>query len=258
MIFDIFHNRIFENSIPTHKIAHYCCYYITKGPGIITVRDKKHTCQKGDFLIVFPFEDHEYDLVDGKPFGIYLCSFQLSKEDGSIYNDIDLLRNNRMFNLKKNMLPVLEDIGRCIRNKNHYEQIRGEHQFISFLYEIISMKHRIINKTGSSHAGISDFLTFIPRHFPVKKNVTVRDIARKFNVSYETVRREFMDKAHISPQQYINNYRINYACVLLVEKETRIKDLAELLHFPDIYSFSKMFKHHKDMSPSEYKKKYGK
>ena len=103
-----------------------------------------------------------------------------------------------------------------------------------------------------------DFLTYIGKCLPDRKNVTAHDIAREFKVSYETVRREFMDKAHISPQQYIINYKINWACIQLVESDTHIKDLAELLYYPDINSFGKAFKQHKGMSPSEYKKKYGK
>ncbi|MFC1504060.1 AraC family transcriptional regulator [Spirochaetota bacterium] len=258
MIYRLFHKKLFNEPIPLHQLAFYSCFYVTDGPGIITIGSKKYTCMNGDFLISFPFEEHGYDLIDGKPLGVFCFDLLPTRKDGSIYNDIDLLRGHTLIKLKDNKLPELENIGRSMNSTNLYERTRGEHCIISFLYELISMKNKIIVKDEETHAGISNFLIYIGKNYPGKKNVTAKDIAREFKVSYETVRREFMDKAHISPQQYIINYKINWACIQLVESDVPIKKLSEQLHYPDINSFGKAFKQHKCMSPSEYRKQHRK
>jgi AraC-like DNA-binding protein len=58
---------------------------------------------------------------------------------------------------------------------------------------------------------------------------------------------------HISPQQYLINYRLEKARNLLKSTNLSISEISEQVGYPDPLSFSKIFKMYYKISPTEYR-----
>lgn len=67
----------------------------------------------------------------------------------------------------------------------------------------------------------------------------------------EYVTRQFTLAYHITPKQYFNRWRMEYALDQL-RKATRISTVSELLGFSTPYAFSKAFKQYFGLSPEKY------
>ena len=59
-----------------------------------------------------------------------------------------------------------------------------------------------------------------------------------------------------SPSEWIKLVTINQAKKLLRKRDRTVKEIAQVLEFPDQFTFRKYFKKHAGMSPTEYKKIY--
>lgn len=76
-------------------------------------------------------------------------------------------------------------------------------------------------------------------------------LARDYGVSYETFRKKFRQQTGRSPHDYFLNLKINAAKNLLLHGRN-VKEAAAELGFADQYYFSRLFKRHSDLSPSQF------
>ena len=84
--------------------------------------------------------------------------------------------------------------------------------------------------------------------------LTVGKIAESVGVSETHLRRIFSARAAISPVRYVNYLRIEKAKNMLLESNYTVGDVARLSGFSDSYYFSREFKKHTGLSPSEFRR----
>jgi len=93
------------------------------------------------------------------------------------------------------------------------------------------------------------------------KNMMEEDLSRKVNIAALAKEatlskfyflRCFKNAFGLSPHQYILNKRLERSMELLNEGKWMVTDIAYLVGFNDIYSFSKSFKKHFNACPSHF------
>ncbi len=93
----------------------------------------------------------------------------------------------------------------------------------------------------------------------IKKNysrkITIEEIADYVGINRKYLSSLFRKTLNVSPQDFLINYRINRACVLLAENLLSITHVAHSVGYDDSLLFSKMFKKRKGMSPTQYRKR---
>lgn len=94
---------------------------------------------------------------------------------------------------------------------------------------------------------------YIEKNF-YQKSCTSANLAKKLNVSSSTLYRIFRNNSGISPEKYIQNYRLEQATQML-KKGFSVKLVALSCGFSDPFYFSKVFKKIKGVIPTEYKAK---
>ena len=77
-------------------------------------------------------------------------------------------------------------------------------------------------------------------------------LCRTLGYTREHITRKFSETYHMTPKQYFNRRRMEYALVAL-EGGAKIAALAETLHFSTPYAFSKAFKQHFGLSPMKFR-----
>lgn len=83
-------------------------------------------------------------------------------------------------------------------------------------------------------------------------DMSIKDIASACNVSECYFRRLFKEYSGESPMDFRQKHRIEKAKQLLLSQMLTIGEIANELHFADIYHFSKTFKAIVGVSPSQY------
>lgn len=87
--------------------------------------------------------------------------------------------------------------------------------------------------------------------------LSINDLAAKFHVSPSYISRIIKRFTNSTFVQYYMELKIEEACKQLQAKpDLKIKELSDALSFSDQHYFSRVFKDHTGLSPSEYKEKY--
>ncbi|MBE6542572.1 MAG: helix-turn-helix domain-containing protein [Ruminococcaceae bacterium] len=81
------------------------------------------------------------------------------------------------------------------------------------------------------------------------------ELAEKYHVSRYYLSHVFKQASGYSLKEYLMLCRISYACQILGEESSSIKEIAEKSGFRDLSNFSRYFKKITGMSPSDYKSK---
>lgn len=89
-----------------------------------------------------------------------------------------------------------------------------------------------------------------------KEDIPLSALAREAGLSPKYLCRLFSQLTGKSPIEYINEYRIDRACMLLSDTDLPILDVGLSCGFNDQSYFIKTFKKHKNTTPGAYRKTY--
>lgn len=95
-------------------------------------------------------------------------------------------------------------------------------------------------------------LEFIHKNY--MKEISLKDIADRSHISSGECCRCFKNTLHITPYEYLINYRINKGADLLKETGYSVTTIAGMVGFNDSSHFIQLFKKIMHVTPNEYKK----
>lgn len=146
----------------------------------------------------------------------------------------------------------------CKSVENLYHQICNSHQrknkfkTLSLFYEIISELNESISKKSKLDSAI-EYITD-HRNDPF---INLQLLAQRCGISEDRFRHLFKQIYGASPTQYIAEQKIIHIKNKLLISEKSIKEISYLSGFHDENYFSRFFKKHTGLTPSEFRKKYG-
>lgn len=91
-------------------------------------------------------------------------------------------------------------------------------------------------------------------HQQFSMNISLKDIAEHAMVSKSTALNLFRKYLHITPINYLINYRLQEAAKLLSSTERKIHVISKEVGFESVDYFCKAFKKYYSMTPTEYRK----
>ena len=86
-------------------------------------------------------------------------------------------------------------------------------------------------------------------------DITVSELSERLNLERTYFSVIFKKKMGVSPKQYLLDYRMNTAASLITQGNINVSVVARSVGYTDLYNFSKMFKRHFGVSPTNYAKK---
>ena len=108
----------------------------------------------------------------------------------------------------------------------------------------------IFKKTGDY---TNRAIGLIEQHY--SGNITVQSIADTLNIDRSYFSNFFKKETGLSPKQYLINHRLSKALELLDKGKYTVSVVSASVGFSDLFTFSRCFKKHYGVSPSEYKRK---
>lgn len=228
--------------------------YCTEGSGWISVKGRRFSVRANQYFIIPKTVPHSYGSSKQNPWSIYWIHFlgsqsedyaNLTTNPQTIFpSNIDRIDNR--IELFEGMLQNLE-MGFTQENIQ-YANICLMHFLASFKF---LDQYRQIRKRDDSDPILKSM-----RHMKanLEDTLTLRDLAKRVNLSTSQYSLLFKRKTGKSPLDYVIQLRIQKACQLLDNTDLKIKQIAPQVGYQDPYYFSRIFTKTIGTSPRDYRK----
>lgn len=248
-----------EEKIEKH--SHLDWYELTiviEGEGVISTNDEPVSVSKGDIYLSFPGDFHEIVSSYDKPLKYDFFSFNtknpiIKKELKKIVLQTHFCKQ-RLFRDEAVSSAVSFCISEISSNKKYQTEV------LSLALEetlFLIIRNFDENKENSSRLSINanDELCFQIMHYIDTHIYSIESLSKLSNVfgfNYSYLSKLFKTTTGRTISDYYQTRRLDAAKLLIFEKKLKINQIAELLNYSSLYSFSKAFKNRYHISPSHY------
>lgn len=249
----------FEECRPGHSYGpyartNYVIHVIRRGSGTLVWNKKRYEARAGQMFILFPGETTFYHADETDPWDYCWIGFRgaaaekIVKEIGFTPDQPVLAFRNvdafsaiimEMLQLRKRQLPDVLRRQACL------------YELMAMLIEnaeLCGIRRDDADDPELSYSGYA--LRYIQRNFADR--ILVADIAAHIGISRGYLTRLIKEATGMSPQEYLISLRMDHASRQLRHSPDPIRDVAQACGYSDSLAFSKAFKQHFGMSPSEY------
>lgn len=227
---------------------YYLIHYIISGAGIFQRNGQSYSMTKGCIFLIRPYEITFYKADDDDPWEYIWIGFNGRLVPGLLAGSgfsednctlcIPALRNT--------FLSMKEAV-----NLQHSSEIF----LCSKIYELFSQLHEEFHPMLKGNTG-SLYSKRAKDHIMANyaNHISVESIANMLGIDRRYLCRVFYKNTGDTPQNFLVNYRLEKAAVLLAKHGYSVGEAARSTGYDDIYNFSKMFKKKYGVPPSRYLK----
>ncbi len=235
---------------------HYLIHYIMSGKGIFIYNNETYHLRAGQGFLICPNILSYYKADKEQPWEYCWIGFQGRKAKHYL-SQLNLNMKQPIFYCQSK--ESIEKIVRQMMDTKSYSNGR-ELRLTGLLYHFFAELAQSETPSSSMDHGqnysqiyVNKATDFIEKNY--SRKITIENIADYVGIDRKYLSRLFKDILHTSPQSFLINYRLNKACILLVENKLSITHIAHSVGYDDALLFSKMFKKYKGMSPTQYRKR---
>ncbi len=149
---------------------------------------------------------------------------------------------------------LLQQLYLSERNPAMINQLKSKVLFFTFIESIFQDAQEKNHTTDEDI--VKDAINYIEENHD--KNITVTELAEKNNMDSKRFYYIFQKSVGICPKQYIMRCRINNAREILIAEQYSVAEIAAMVGYEDAFHFSRIFKKSTGISPSGFRKKFGK
>lgn len=223
----------FGPSARTHLLLHY----VVSGKGTFTVCDNRYTLGPGWIFVIRPYEITYYEADRADPWRYIWVGFESGMSlPAALEEDVLFLPQSG---------SLFSAMWECSERKSGRELA-----LCGRIYELLSLLSEGASPSGGAQQYVEMAKTFIENEY--MRNISIAELARQLNLNRSYFSSIFRQHTGRSPQQFLTDCRLRKAAELMSEHGCTPGEAALSTGYPDIFSFSRMFKRHYGVSPSEY------
>ena len=219
--------------------SYWLLHYVVSGKGVMVVGDRTYNIGASQCFIIRPQEKVFYQADEYDQWHYIWLAFSTDIEmPDTMYQDVVTVPT-----LSTVFFDVMD-----AQNKKY-----GQHEYLSAkAWELVSYFCECDKRSPDRVFDYAEKAkTCIEAHY--NNGITVTEIAKLLNLERSYFSTIFKKSVGISPQQYLNEFRLNKAAKLLATQKLSVSETAYATGYTDIVNFSRMFKKHFGVSPSKYK-----
>ena len=243
--------------------------YIDSGNATIVSDGNIFNLRQGEAFFHKPDEPHNIYTTDNFANSV-IISFEcksramrlLKNKIYSVGENEKILLNKILHEAKISYRDKLDELHLLKMTKNPDAPFAGE-QIIKNCIELIIIslirkdKSSEINENNSLLSASSDKITdnvisILNDKLLSAQNINLDEISYKLGFSKSYIKAQFKKKTGHSVIQFFIRMKINKSKELLSQKKFTVSEISDMLGFGSIYYFSRLFKKHTDMTPTEY------
>ncbi len=211
-------------------------HYVVSGHGFFEVNGRQYRISPGELFVSPPYVEIRYHEDYDDPWGYMWIGFTCDKKLPLELADVIYCPE---------AISIFNDMKKC---KNMSTGIAA--YLNARIWDLFAF---LIQNESYDKSNIDKALDCI--HSEYMNDINVEQIAKRLNLDRSYFSTLFKKKVGISPKQYLLNYRMKMAASLLVDHEGSVSTTAYSVGYADVFNFSKMFKKHYGVSPTEFAKK---
>ncbi|HET8855882.1 MAG TPA: AraC family transcriptional regulator [Salinimicrobium sp.] len=261
------HEMIFYDQLHQHEEIQIS--YIASGSGSLIVGDSINDFKKGDILVIGENTPHVFRSdKNASSQSLMITLFFTRKSFGDdFFNIRDLSELQLFFEESWYGMKILSDKERLIplfqklKPLNKIERIAALLEILNMILQSkkVRLSSFVYKKKYTNAEGkrMNNVFHYAMDHFD--QAITLNEIAQEANMSKNAFCRYFKKRTNKTFFQFLIEIRIEHACKLLYKSdELSISAISELCGFQNIANFNRKFKELKNMTPSQYRKKFQK
>lgn len=243
--------------------------YIDAGVAGVTAEDKEYTLKQGDVIFHKPNEYHNISTVDGFANSV-IISFGCKSKLMSFFENKILTLNTYEKSLLSNIVEEgMEAYGETMSEvicpslpENKSETI-GSDQIIKQNLELLLLSLIKNNKTEKKEKSSPEQVRYLHSDNLVDgiksyiednlyDGITLDEISKEFYFSKTYIKSVFRKKTGKSIIKYVTMRKVDEAKKLISQGRFSVTEIAYKLGFSSLHYFSRIFKQHTRMTPTEY------
>ena len=243
--------------------------YIDSGVAHIVADGKEFIMRQGEVFFHKPNEPHSIYTTDTFANSVIVSFESKSKQTkhlaGKIFtlsDDEKSFLNKILSEAKHTFSDKIDDISQLALTKKSSTPFGSEHfikntlelLFLSLLRKELKTEKVVENNLLSKGHGkiVDNILLLLKDKLSNAEKINLDEISYKLGFSKSYIKSQFKKSTGKSIIQYYISMKIDKAKELLSQNKFTVSEIADLLGFASIFYFSRQFKLHTDMSPSEY------
>ena len=227
--------------------SNWLIHFVVSGKGKFKTSRGEYSLSGGDIFIIKPQEITFYEADEHEPWEYIWISF-----DSNIKPPAQILSKDCIF------APYLEDIFKSAFY--HPDSTEGSAGYEEHLTSVIwAMFSRIKRQSGNMKPESSE--DYVRRAMSImsaelSEGITAEAVANRLHLNRSYFTSLFTAVTGISPGEHLKGLRMERAAALLIEGNFTVSIVAASVGYSDGFVFSRAFKGHYGISPSEYQKRF--
>ena len=229
----------------------YSGTFILRGKGTYLVGGKQHELKAGEGFIITPGMSANYIADRQEPWEYIYAIFRGADAETLVRNaGLDTKHLTFSFSADEEMLGLLSNMHAASRdNKAQGYDVIG--YFLLIMSRLIREQTRKGSEPLRPENYIAKAIAYVEDYYPY--GVSVRDMAAYVGIDRTHLYRLFMANVGISPQRYLNEYRLKKAVEMMERQQYSLGAIALSVGFYDVSHFSRAFVAHYGIQPGAYR-----
>lgn len=250
--------------LPPHYENVYQILFLINGRIRYQVGDKEYEVSKGGMIVLNTLEEHTLKVLE-YPYERYIIQIRPDFFQQEVkYPEVIAVFIKRPADFShllrvaepiwNYLYDIIKEMEREYREKKKYWELYVgadlRRMFITIFRECADVLS--IMKIGTGVTVAYNVMNYLNHHFT--ENVTVDSVAGALFLNKDYISHVFKEETGFSLIGYVISLRINQAKLLLSETNRSVTDIATACGYTDFAYFSKQFKQHTKLSPSQFRK----
>ncbi|GAB2806646.1 helix-turn-helix domain-containing protein [Ferruginibacter profundus] len=248
------------------RIDHFIILLVIEGTAQVRINLIDHVIQKNGLLVITPNTIHEFSRSAGNDFiavGFvpgFFARVNVNKRQSDAFTFFSS-QSDPCFQLTAEEAATLHELMVLLYKKDHTEEEHPfkeeviQHAFNLFMFELAAIakkqrEGRSFKLTRKEEIMMS-FLKILPEHF--KEERSVQFYANQLFITPKHLTKTVKELTNKTCGEIIDDMVIMEAKVLLNDMSRSVANVADSLHFSDQFFFSKFFKNHTGLTPTEFR-----
>ncbi|HEY0827389.1 MAG TPA: AraC family transcriptional regulator [Bacilli bacterium] len=232
--------------------------YVSSGKGIHNIKGRSYLVSAGDLFIICTQDEHLLQPLSGEqaPFQWINCIFlpEFIEFDFAVFPPENKYVGTEGFEMNYMFQTMLQEFSE--KNCGYLDILRGYVQII-----LIKLSRLLQEKATEERYSDRKMHNYLKRaveyiHQNYQNNVSLKSLTASLSVSPSYIGKVFKEFKGMSPITYLNKYRLEQSCKLLLETSFPIHQVAEASGIKDPKFYFSLFKRTFGMTPGEFRSKY--
>lgn len=238
---------------------YYIVHYVIAGKGEMKVGGNTYSLSSGDSFFIFPGESVQYTANKHEPWQYCWIGFKGNRFKHILQRSNISAKHPIVQSLSiEHIHPFFERIITLLSSNELYSSIEASGHLQLLLAKYCQakepMKLRPFDHKATAERQIEEAIAYIDYHYP--QPITIEELAQRVGYHRSHLCKLFKLTTGISPLAYLIKVRLEQAQLLLAQ-HIPVNQVAQAVGFNDALYFSKLFKRHNGISPTEFEKQYG-